>query len=455
MAEHAIDAKKEGTMFLPGIEAGESRFHEVTTIFPPMEEEEYRSLVADIQEHGLREPIWTYQGKIIDGRHRSCACEQLGIEPTYREWDGNGSLTAFVVSLNLERRHLTSSQRAIVSLDVERRLAQEVQEKDLARKRMSTLEIFPKSSRVLPYKPKLHAASQAAMLTRTNAHYVTDAKKIAHDAPELEPLIKHGTLTLPEAKTLAKLPEKQRQEAVYLVKTGTSKSAKAAVLEIKKAEIASQVQATPSKPHIVHASWEQWLASQPPCDLLITDPPYSTDVEDIEAFAQAWLPLALSKVKSTGRAYVCIGAYPQEIRAYLNVQACLPIQQILVWEYKNTMGPSPKRTYKQNWQAILYFYGPDAPPLDCPLLTEQFSVQEINAPDGRLGNRFDTWQKPDALAEQLIRHSTRPGDRVYDIFCGTGTFLLAAQRLGRLGLGCDISEVMLAKAEKRGCAIAR
>ncbi len=206
---------------------------------------------------------------------------------------------------------------------------------------------------------------------------------------------------------------------------------------------------------MTHASWEQWLASQPPCDLLLTDPPYSTAIEDIEAFAQTWLPLALSKVKATGRAYVCIGAYPREIQAYLQVQACLPVQQLLVWEYRNTLGPKPSHTYKQNWQAILYFYGPDAPPLDCPLLTEQFSVQEISAPDGRLGNRYDAWQKPDRLAEQLIRHSTRPGDRVYDLFCGTGTFVLAAQRLGRLGLGCDISEEMLAKAEKRGCFIER
>src|SRR5579883_691980 len=447
-----MQSEKGCAMFLPVIEAGEDRFHEVTTLFPPMEEKEYRSLVADIQEHGLREPIWMYQGKIIDGRHRSCACEQLGIEPIYREWDGKGSLIAFVVSLNLERRHLTSSQRAMISLDVERRLAQEAKEREQVRKRATILERFPGRERVVPLKPKIHAASQAAVLTGTNAHYVTDAKMIAHTAPELGPLVKNGTLTLPEAKTLARLPTEHRQEAIHLVKTGASKSAKAAILEIKKAEIAAQAQAAPSKPLVVHASWEEWLPEQPPCDVLLTDPPYSTEVEDIEAFAQAWLPLALSKVKSTGRAYVCIGAYPREIRAYLTVQACWPVQQILVWEYKNTLGPKPARDYKQNWQAILYFYGPDAPPLDCPLLTEQFSVQAINAPDGRLGTRYHTWQKPDALAEQLIRHATRPGDRVYDPFCGTGTFLLAASRLGRLGLGCDLSEEMLTLAEKRGCA---
>jgi len=132
-----------------------------------------------------------------------------------------------------------------------------------------------------------------------------------------------------------------------------------------------------------------------------------------------------------------------------------PVAQILVWSYRNTMGPKPVVGYKQNWQAILYFVGPDAPPLDCPLLTEQFSAQEINAPDGRLGARYHSWQKPDAFAEQLIRHSTKPGAAVLDCFAGTGTFVLAAQRLGRIGKGCDTSEKMLALAEQRGCAIER
>jgi hypothetical protein len=260
---------------------------------------------------------------------------------------------------------------------------------------------------------------------------------------------------MPEAKILAKLPEDQRVEALHMKTEGRVKTVKGAVLRLKKAAIEAQVQAAPSKPRITLISWEDWLPEQPPCDLLITDPPYSTDVEDIEAFARAWLPLALSKVRSTGRAYVCIGAYPQELRAYLNVQACLPVQQVLVWSYRNTLGPSPTHGYKQNWQAILYFCGPDAPNLDCPLLTEQFSAQEINAPDGRQGERYSAWQKPDELAERLIRHSTRPGDVLYDPFCGTGTFVLAGHRLGRIALGCDRSEDMLLLAEKRGCTIAR
>lgn len=434
-------------MFPSVSEAPESLFHEVATIFPPMGEMEFAHFVADIEQRGLQEPIWRYQGKIIDGVHRYRACQQLGREPTYREWDGVGSLVAFVVSLNLERRHLTSSQKAMIALNVEQQFAKEAHQRMQAGVKVDPVQFFGQGSG--------RASDQAAKMTGTNGQYILDAKRIVTRAPELQVLVTNGLFTIPDAKLLAHLPQRTREQAVQLVKTKVSKTAKAAVLEIKKAEQAAQTQATPEKPWITRLPWDQWLPGQPPCDLLLTDPPYSTDVENIERFANAWLPQALAKVASTGRAYVCIGAYPQEIRAYLNVQACWPVAQILVWEYKNTLGPSPKRAYKQNWQAILYFCGPDAPPLDCPILTEQLSVQAINAPDGRFGNRFHTWQKPDDLAEQLIRHSTKPGDRIYDLFSGTGTFLLAAQRLGRLGLGCDNSEAMLTIAEQRGCAIAR
>ncbi len=262
-------------------------------------------------------------------------------------------------------------------------------------------------------------------------------------------------------QTIAQLPEETferhiaetKEKRKELTQAGLVKRAKQQDLVTKKAEIEAQAQAAPTKPLLIRASWENWLPKQPKCDLLITDPPYSTDIEDIETFANAWLPLALSKVKTTGRAYVCIGAYPQELRAYLNVKvpSDLRLLNILVWTYKNTLGPQPHNAYKLNWQAILYFIGLNAPHIDIPIMNEQFAVQEINAPDGRLGDRYHTWQKPDELAERLVRHSTKPGDTVIDCFSGTGTFLLAAHRLGRVAYGCERSEDMLRIAVQRGC----
>lgn len=262
-----------------------------------------------------------------------------------------------------------------------------------------------------------------------------------------------NTQSVDAAAQVLKLAEEEQAAVLQKLAEGEPRKVKAALVEVRREAIEAQVQKTPQKPRITRANWEDWLPVQPLCDLLLTDPPYSTEVEDIETFAQSWLPLALAKVKPTGRAYVCIGAYPHELRAYLHVAACLPVDQVLVWSYHNTIGPAPTHTYKHNWQAILYYRGPQAPALNCPLLMEQMSVMQLNAPDGRQGERYHTWQKPDTLAERLIRHATRPGDLVLDCFAGTGSFLLAAHRLGRRARGCDCSPEMLALAVRRGCEI--
>jgi len=61
-----------------------------------------------------------YQNEVIDGRERYDACKALNIYPNTAELeepeDGTGvDLMAYVISANLHRRHLTTSQRAIIA----------------------------------------------------------------------------------------------------------------------------------------------------------------------------------------------------------------------------------------------------------------------------------------------------------------------------------------------------
>ena len=188
-------------------------------------------------------------------------------------------------------------------------------------------------------------------------------------------------------------------------------------------------------------------------DLLLTDPPYSTDIDDIESFVDDWLYNALDNVKDTGFAYVFIGAYPNELKAYLNAKLPphITLCQQLIWTYKNTLGNNPKDRYKQNYQVCLFYRGVNAPDLDCPLTSEQWAVQEINAPDGRQGDRYHAWQKPMEIAERFIRHSTKQGMTVFDPFACTGTFLLAAAKLGRKAYGFEINPDNAKIAFERGC----
>ncbi|SRR6266567_2157275 len=182
-------------------------FHDAANIFPMMADEEYNALVTDIKAHGQLEPVWLYQGKIIDGRNRYNACVEAGIEPHYRTWEGNESdLVGFILSLNLQRRHLTSSQKAILAVSVEQYYAIE------AKQHMS---VGGKGLEKVPNP--IHAAKKTAALVGTNAHYVTDAKRVMEQAPELGDAVRRGLISLPDATVVAKMPEEQRQAVLEKV----------------------------------------------------------------------------------------------------------------------------------------------------------------------------------------------------------------------------------------------
>jgi site-specific DNA-methyltransferase (adenine-specific) len=58
-------------------------------------------------------------------------------------------------------------------------------------------------------------------------------------------------------------------------------------------------------------------------------------------------------------------------------------------------------------------------------------------------------QKPVALLERIIAASSDPGDLVLDPFCGCGTTIAAAQRLGRRWIGIDITNLAISLIEYR------
>ncbi len=99
------------------------------------------------------------------------------------------------------------------------------------------------------------------------------------------------------------------------------------------------------------------------------------------------------------------------------------------------------RPYKSTRRGRLYFHA------DGPLLTDVWDIPFLSTVSlERMG-----WptQKPLALLERIIQASSKPGDLVADFFCGSGTTLVAAKRLGRRWLGCDISKKAIAIAGQR------
>jgi len=145
--------------------------HSAAAIFPLMTGAEFEALVEDIEQHGLREPIVVFDGLILDGRNRLAACERLGKTVATIAWDGLGSAEAYVVSKNLHRRHLNTSQRAMIAA----RLANRKREESL---------LIGRQQRNSPDTQICTSASvkQTATLLKVSPRSVSQAKRVLRDA---------------------------------------------------------------------------------------------------------------------------------------------------------------------------------------------------------------------------------------------------------------------------------
>ena len=248
--------------------------HPLANLFPMMSDEEYAELKRDIAAHGQIERVTLHEGAILDGRNRYRACVELGITPNTETFHANGlSALDFVIAKNLKRRHLTGGQKAMLALEIEPYFAEQAKE----RQRESIEERRDDKGRAKPNTEKIQyldnsekrndntASAQAARAVGTNAHYVSDAKKVAAHAPELVERVKSGEMTLQDASKTARKNQKQNELAM---------KAESFTLE------APAPQADVSSVAIYHRdARELSRVVSPDVDLVFTSPPYNVGIE--------------------------------------------------------------------------------------------------------------------------------------------------------------------------------
>ena len=179
--------------------------HPAAALFPLLEGAALDALAADIQAHGLRVPIVIHpDGTLLDGRNRLRACEAVGVTPARETWTGElGHEVDYVISLNLARRHLDESQRAMVAA------------------RLATLPdggaIYAKSGAPIgaPSQPEAAARLNVSRRSVQRARLV-----LAQGIPALIAAVDQGTLPVSESSTLAKLPVDAQAAVLAQVQAG-------------------------------------------------------------------------------------------------------------------------------------------------------------------------------------------------------------------------------------------
>jgi hypothetical protein len=185
------------------------KHHPIADVWPMMAEDKLHELADDIRKNGQLVPVWLYEGKILDGRNRWAACKIAGIQPKTKDYTGDEP-TAFAVAMNDRRRHMNKGALAAVAAELEPFFAA-----DAARRKKET-EGRPKKDAVKPEEkvPQVSAVrrapqarEEAAKSVGVNDRYVSDAKKVKQEAPEVFERLKAGKITLQDAKReVAKKP---------------------------------------------------------------------------------------------------------------------------------------------------------------------------------------------------------------------------------------------------------
>ncbi|MBT3381167.1 MAG: ParB N-terminal domain-containing protein [Lentisphaerae bacterium] len=186
--------------------------HPLSNLLPMMSEDELKKLRADILEVGLKEPIMLFEGKILDGRNRYRACQDLGVEPTFEEFDGTADEALdYVLAKNVQRRQLSGSQRAIVALRFLDQISDEVAQQRVQKIR-DTVAAKKEMGELLPSSPKksLKATDIAGLVVGVSGRYVADAKLVQEKAPELVDQVFSGELPL--SRTVKGLKPKPRSK---------------------------------------------------------------------------------------------------------------------------------------------------------------------------------------------------------------------------------------------------
>ncbi len=185
------------------------------------------------------------------------------------------------------------------------------------------------------------------------------------------------------------------------------------------------------------------LGDQPP-HLLFTDPPYGVDYEGkteealtIENDESEEIALdvfaALKGLLPPGTPYyVCSPAGDMEYAMRDAVKLLGSLRQSIVWA-KDVMVMG-RQDYQ--WKHELLMYGwVDGAAHSWYGRRDKVTVWEIDRP--KVSREHPT-MKPLELMAEAIRNSTVEGDVVFDPFLGSGSTLVAAAQLGRIGVGVEL-----------------
>jgi DNA modification methylase len=187
-------------------------------------------------------------------------------------------------------------------------------------------------------------------------------------------------------------------------------------------------------------------------DMVFTDPPYGVDYEGGgrnedkrdkiigDQSSELYYPaLKIAYDFTIDKAAIYLWFAESEIQAVIQavIQADFKIRNLLIWNKLNAHYGCLNAQYKQRHEPFLYLHKKNKSP------NWYGSINECTVWDIEQShiNEFHPTQKPIALAERAITNSSQRENIVLDLFLGSGSTLIACEKLDRICYGMEISPV--------------
>ena len=190
---------------------GEYPVHPVASLFPMIDDDALDALAEDIKKNGQREPIIVAyldeamidEPVVIDGRNRHAACKLADIEPEFKfvmslnDRELSPQVIAdWIISHNLHRRHLTTSQKAMVGQGYLAYLKEEAKKQQGAR---NDLKDISAKSRECSASRESRSDVKAAKIVGVGEKSIRDADFVVKNDPELAQQVRDSKVTVSAA----------------------------------------------------------------------------------------------------------------------------------------------------------------------------------------------------------------------------------------------------------------
>jgi len=400
---------------------------EFKNLIPALSAEEYAQLEANILEDGIREPIITWNGFIIDGHNRFSIAQRFDLEyrTTSKHFASEESVKEWMILNQFGRRNLSNYQRSVLALQLE--------------------EVFSKKAK------ENQKGGQGGVLLKqksAEANSIETRKELSKVAS-----VSHDTIS-----KVKKIQEKAPQEVKAKLATGEV-SINAAYKEIKKEEkkqnfINKKIEF--EKPiinintnqKIIEGDSRQVLKTldKKSFDLLLSDPPYGMDfksgwnikdkiqndkIEDTVKLFEEVLKESVPLLKDDAHFYLFGNInYINEIKPI--IEKYLTLKNVLIWD-RQIIGMGDLKTYGNSYDIVYFGYNKKWKDLHGTRERDILNFQRVDP-----AKNIHPTEKPLDMLEYLIKKSSQENDKILEPFAGGGSTLVAAKNTNRKATGIEI-----------------